>query len=203
MPMHCVGKNRNQMFSKIKNYIRFRRQRKETAALSALSSAFDSLAKLERGGLITFDVKNRRLFIEESLASVMLVSPLNWQNFIQNVFLWLYWRQCREAWESFMLKEEMKSVHRAQRKYAVLKHADIMRIRQARRDEIAQADMQPPKVEPFEFFVIRNKVESKDEKDKRDIPSGEILAVGNYDYDRDSLIMADWHDVQNFISRNS
>lgn len=189
------------IIKRIKQHFARKRADRETRGLRALTDAFQSLEKLERSGLLTFDQKNRRLFIEEPLASVMLVSAENWKNFIQNVFLWLYWRQCREQWDKFILKEEMTAVHRAQRKYAVLTHADIMRIRHARRDEIAQSDQQPPKVEPFEFFVIRTKTEKPTDKEKQDKPSGEILAVGNYDYNSDSLEMADWQTVRNFIDR--
>lgn len=189
------------MLNKIKRYFQRKQEKREAEGMKALAGAFDSLHKLERSGMLTFDVKERRLFIEEPLASVMAVSAENWRNFIQNVFFWLYWRQCQESWDKFMLREELQAVRRAKRKYVAITHADMMRIRHARRDAIAQSDMEPPKVEPFEFFVVRTVDEKPQEKKKNDKPSGEILVVGRYDYDSDSLEMADWQSVSDFISR--
>lgn len=186
------------MFGKIKDYFKKKREKK-TALLDALVKNFDSLEKLEKGGMLAFDIKNRRLFIEQPLAYVMLDTPDKWKNFLQNVFVWLYWRQCQEAWEHFIIREEVKAVNRAKRKYAVLTHRDIARIRMARRDAVTQGDVQPPKIEPFEFFVVRAKYEKPDDKEKKEVPSGEILAVGNYDYERDSLEIADWQTVKDFM----
>lgn len=182
-----------------KNFFR-KRKKKDKLDLAQISITFESLKKLETSGLLGFDVKNRRLFIEEPLAVVMLnMGADGWKNFIQNVFFWLYWRQCQENWDSFILKEELKAVHRAQRKYSVLTHRDMMRIRQARRESIAEDAVQPPKVEPFEFYVVRLKSEDDNDKEKQAVPSGDILAVGSYDYEADALEMADWETVKKFI----
>ena len=100
------------MRNPIKRFLTWRRTKKNVKQLKVINDTFGALEKAERGGLIWFDQKNRRLFIEEPLAMLMMTSARMWQNFLQNCFTWLYWRQCSEAWDNFILKEEMKAVRR-------------------------------------------------------------------------------------------
>lgn len=188
----------------IKNFLQKRSARKNAKALTALLDTFKTFDKAEKGGLIAFDVKTRRLFIEEPLASVMMTDEKEWGMFLRNCFYWLYYRQCNEAWSAFFVREELKAVHRARRKYPMLTSRDVMRIRFARRDEIASSDMQPPKVEPFEFFVIRMASPTPSDKDKQqEVPSGEIMAVGSYDGQFDEFDIAAWSDVKAFLDRSA
>jgi hypothetical protein len=70
-----------------------------------------------------------------------------------------------------------------------LSREDIDRIRRARRAEIAQSDMPAPKVQPFEFFCVR------DTKDKE----AQVVFVGHFDPDTDQIDMATWEDVQRLM----
>ena len=127
-----------------------------------------------------------------------------WQNFLQNIFTWLYWRQSQEAWDAFILKEELSAVRRAKRRTPLLTKQDVERIRYARRQEIGMSDIEAPKVEPFEFFVIRTQLNDgfKTSKDASTIPGGEVLAVGNYEPQSGMVEMATWEEVRQFIQKD-
>lgn len=182
-----------------------KKKREEKARLKDLGDLvrnFASLEKLEKGGMLAFDVKNRRLFVEQPLALVMMKDAEAWQNFMRNVFQWLYYRQCQEAWDAFIQREELKAVREATKKYALMTRADIERVKRARRDEMAADDVKAPKVEPFEFFVIREVATEAQQTDKA-VPGGEILAVGNFNPETEALEMATWEEVRKFIIHNS
>ena len=194
----------------------WRKSRKQLKQLHDIGSVFHALDAMEKGGMLSFDTRNRRLFIEEPLALIMMAGGAEkWTNFIQNCFTWLYHRQCTEAWKAYILKEELDAVRVATNKYTAMTRADIERVRRARRDEIAQGDIQPPKVEPFEFFVVRavslakasastepKPTENNENDGKRQaVPAGEILAVGHYDPDTEQLEIGAWEDVSLYLSK--
>lgn len=190
-----------------------REQKRRLRQLGEIGGVFHSLDQCEEGGLVAFDKKNRRLFIEEPLAVVMMSGGADkWQAFMHNCFTWLYYRQCSEAWEVFIRKEELVAVRKATKQYAAMTRADIERVRRARRTEIGESDMEPPKVEPFEFFVVREraaaeqqhteKSENSEYSDsKKSVPGGEILAVGSYEPETERLEMAAWEDVSVFLRK--
>jgi hypothetical protein len=74
-----------------------------------------------------------------------------------------------------------------------LSREDIDRIRRARRAEIAQSDMPAPKVQPFEFFCVR---------DTKDVQA-QVVFVGHFDPDTDQIDMATWEDVQRLMAVKS
>lgn len=123
-----------------------------------------------------------------------------WQAFIQNVYLWTYHKQASEAWEQYMQKEELKAVRnslspdpspKGEGSSQTLSREDIERIKRSRRAEIAESDMQPPKVEGFEFFIV---ADSTDQQPK-------VMVVGHYDPDTDSVEMASWEEVSRFLKK--
>ena len=150
-------------------------------------------------------MKNRRLLITEPLALIFMQTAEKWQAFIQNVYLYTYHQQCAEAWEQYMQKEELAAVREAmadrervelsadgktQKQHSPnMSREDIDRIRRARRAEIAQSDMPAPKIQPFEFFCVR------DTKDKE----AQVVFVGHFDPDTDQIDMATWEDVQRLM----
>lgn len=193
----------------------WRKSRKQLKQLNDIGSVFHALDQLEKGGMLSFDTKNRRLFIEEPLALVMMAGGTEkWTNFIQNCFTWLYHRQCAEAWSKYILKEELDAVRVASKQYTAMTRADVERVRRARRDEIAQGDMEPPKVEAFEFFVVRavsndavakpqptENGESGGANKRKAVPAGEILAVGHYEPETEQLELGAWEDVSLYLNR--
>ena len=180
-----------------------REQRRKLRELSELQRVFGTLKRLENCGMIAFDQKQRRLFIEQPVAVLMMRNAASWLAFLQNTFRWLYYRQCQEAWDTFFKREELTAVRRAKRKYAMMTRNDVERVRRARRDEIAFGDVEPPKVEPFEFFVIRE-VAAQERSDADPhalaIPAGEIMVVGWYDGETEQVEMAPWEDVKRFLT---
>lgn len=199
-----------------KRFNQWRKSRKQLKQLHDIGSVFHALDAMEKGGMLSFDTRNRRLFIEEPLALIMMAGGAEkWTNFIQNCFTWLYHRQCTEAWKAYILKEELDAVRIATKKYTAMTRADIERVRRQRRDEIAQGDIQPPKVEPFEFFVVRavsptkasastgqKPTENNESGGKRQaVPAGEILAVGHYEPETEQLELGAWEDVSLYLNR--
>ena len=183
---------------------RLYKRREEKARLKELGVLvrnFAALEKLEKGGMLAFDVKSRRLFVEQPLAIVMMKDAESWQNFMRNVFQWLYYKQCQEAWDGFLQREELKAVREATKKYALMTRADIERVKRARREEVAASDVTAPKVEPFEFFVIRDTGVTTESQPA--LPGGEILAVGNFNPETEVLEIATWEEVRKFIVHNS
>lgn len=199
-----------------KRFNQWCKSRKQLKQLHDIGIVFHALDQLEKGGMLSFDTKNRRLFIEEPLAQIMMAGGAEkWTNFIQNCFTWLYHRQCAEAWSKYILKEELDAVRVASKQYTAMTRADVERVRRARRDEIAQGDMEPPKVEPFEFFVVRavplaevsasaepKLAENNESGSKRQaVPAGEILAVGHYEPETEQLELGAWEDVSLYLNR--
>jgi len=67
-----------------------------------------------------------------------------------------------------------------------LSRSDMDRIRRARRAEIAESDIEPPKVEPFEFFIVPASTEA----------APEPIGVGYFEPETDKIDIAPWADVK-------
>ena len=185
-----------------------REQRKKLKELRQFSSVFTTLDRLEQSGLLTFDAKSRRLFIAQSLAVLMMRDAQSWVNFIQNVYLWLYYQQAQQSWSEHFLKEELAAVRKASgnqgdRSLDVpngnqgpvppipLSSADVERIRLAARQQVAESDIEPPKVEPFEMFIVEDTVDAKPR----------IIAVGYFDPETNAQELAPWSEVQPLLKK--
>ena len=182
-----------------------RAQKRKLRELATVSSTFATLDRLMASGLLSWQPKTRQMLIAEPLATIFMQTAEKWQAFIQNLYRWTYYQQCQEAWEKFFEREELKAVPLAMEdgrskmeegKTSTISHQpsaisreDIDRIRRARRAEIAQSDMPAPKVQPFEFFCVR------DTKDKE----AQVVFVGHFDPDTDQIDMATWEDVQRLM----
>ena len=198
------------MFGFISRWRERRRQKRQLKELQAFASGFNTLDRLEQSGLLAWDQKQRRLFIDKSLAVVMMRNVESWTNFINNVFKWLYSRQVQKAWNDYFLREELKAVREATKKYASMTRADIERIREARRMEILESDMEAPKIQGFEFFIIAPP-ELSEAKDPSILnsqlsisnePVGCLTAVGHYDPDTEKMEMALWSEVERLVQEH-
>lgn len=186
-----------------------RERKKKLRELIELSGRFRTLEALEKGGQLLWDPRNRRLLIERPLALLMMQSAASWQNFMQNVHQWVYFRACQLAWAEFMRDEELKAVRKATMTDSHLTRPDIERIKNARREEIAMSDMEAPKIEPFEFYIINaTAYENENEtatptktgnKGANDGAIGRTLAVGRYDPESGFIDMATWEEVERFL----
>ena len=181
----------------LKKWLQRRQQRKASKAnlraLSDIASRHTILDRLADSGLLYWSAQHRQLFIAQSLAALFLRDADTWTAFIHNVHEWLYLRLCSDAWEQYMQKEELAAVRAAMSvpsgsPAGEMSRPQIDAIKTARRREIAMSDMEPPKVEPFEFVIIQ-------ESDKPVEP----LAVGHYDPVSQHMEVALWQDVKQYL----
>lgn len=177
----------------------WRKRKQELGFLSQCSGVFGSLQRLERKGLLLWDEKERRLFICEPLAVLMMRSRDSWKAFLTNIALWRTYTETRQRWDDYIRNEELLAVRRAKRRYVSLTKADMNRIRRGRREEIEQSELNTPTIDKFEFFILADSVEmplSKVPKDKKAAREVGVVAVGDYNVDTGSVDMALWEDVE-------
>ena len=149
--------------------------------------------------MLSFDNKAHRLFITQPFASLLLANGADgWINSIHAIYQYTYLRLSQQAWEEYMQKEELAAVREAMQttkehqpsdishQTSALSRADIDRIKWSRRQQIALSDMEPPKVEPFEFFIIPDSTEA----------AVEPISVGSYDPNTGQMEVATWEDVK-------
>lgn len=177
-----------------------REQRRKLKELKQFSSTFSTLDRLEQSGLLTFDSKSRRLFIAQSLAVLMMKDAQSWVNFITNVYQWLYYQQAQEAWNAHFLKEELAAVRKASGSMVngqssmvngQLSRADVERIRLAARQQVAESDIEPPKIEPFEFFIVQDTTDA----------AAKLIAVGYFNPETNDMELAPWSEVEPLIKK--
>ena len=153
------------------------------------------LEKLFDAGQISFDRKAHRLFITQPVASLLMSRGADaWVQSVHNIYNYVHFLQTQQAWDEYMQKEELAAVREAmqatkEHQPSSISRSDIDRIRLARRQQIAFSDMEPPKVEPFEFFIIPLSTEAKVEP----------LAVGYYDPSTGEMDIAPWDEVQSLL----
>jgi hypothetical protein len=144
-----------------------------------------------------------------------------WINSIHAIYQYTYLRLSQQAWEDYIQKEELAAVREAMQRLAPdpsqsgrgedstnqqnksrpsiqggvgsrpLSRSDIDRIKWSRRQQIALSDMEPPKVEPFEFFIIPDSTEAVVEP----------IAVGSYNPTTGQMEVATWEDVKQLIPK--
>lgn len=149
--------------------------------------------------MLSFDPKAHRLFIAQPFASLLMANgAAGWINSIHAIYQYTYLRLSQQAWEDYLQREELAAVREALQtakehqpsavspQPSSLSRSDIDRIKWSRRQQIALSDMEPPKVEPFEFFIIPLTTEAKVEP----------LAVGYYDPNTGQMDVATWDDVK-------
>ena len=195
-----------------------RAQRRKLREWRNLAQVYGTLELFADKGLLEWNQKLRQLYIDSNLALLMMRDVDSWQHFIGGVYTWLYGRECNRAWDEFMDKEGLKAVREYMArlpKGKTLSRQDIDRIREARRMEIAQSDMEAPKIEGFEFFIIAppdlqhsgdgsavNAGLSQTEPSPNQ-PVGKLISVGHYDPATDRMEMALWSDVAPLVKQNA
>jgi hypothetical protein len=139
----------------------------------------------------------RRLFIEADLAVLFLQDAQRWTAFIHNTYQWLYYLESQTAVEDYCHQQELKAVREQLNQHPDLSRADIDRIRRHRRAEIMQSDVPTPKVEPFEFFIVR----AEEPSTAAAQASGRLIAVGHYDPDTQHMEIAPWEDIKDLLQQ--
>jgi hypothetical protein len=186
----------------------FSRKTKSERLRTDASQVFATLETMEKKGLLLWDTKNRRLFIAEPLAILMIQKEQGWIAFLQNTAYWQYYKEVQDSWDSYIRNEELKAVRRAKRKYAVLTKMDIERIRRQRRSEVQEAEKNAIEIKPFELFIIGDNYEgsylqvseetTNTAKESKEA-TNHVIAVGDYNPITQQVNMALWKDVQSAL----
>jgi len=183
----------------LKKWRERRQQKRKQRETQQTLQMWALLEKLFDAGQISFDRKAHRLFITQPVASLLMSKGADaWVQSVHNIYNYVHFLQTQQAWDEYMQKEELKAVRDAMQaakehqpssvshQPSSISRSDIDRIRLARRQQIAFSDMKPPKVEPFEFFIIPLSTDAKVEP----------LAVGYYDPNTAQMDVATWDDVK-------
>ena len=193
----------------LKKWRERRQQKRKQRETQQTLQMWALLEKLFDAGQISFDRKAHRLFITQPVASLLMSRGADaWVQSVHNIYNYVHFLQTQQAWDEYMQREELAAVREAMQatkehqpipadaptrslsdispQPSSLSRSDIDRIRLARRQQIALSDMEPPKVEPFEFFIIPLSTDAKVEP----------LAVGYYDPNTGEMDVATWDDVK-------
>ena len=148
------------------------------------------LDKWARHGLIFWRRKDNILIIEEYVALLKLAEgQKGFLKFLNQIVVWQSSKLIDEAYETHSLKVETDAVRKAQRKYANLTKADIMRIRQEARENMPMLPIeQLDCIKEFDIFVVRSNAQSAQEATEE---SGQLLALGHYDGEKVEMAMYD------------
>ena len=115
----------------------FRRKNKHLKKLQDLAAMMGIFEILSRRGVVFWRKKDNILIIEECFAMLKMAEGREgFLKFLNQVAVWQSSKLIDEAYETHILKVETDAVRKAQRKYANLTKADIMRIRQEARENM-------------------------------------------------------------------
>lgn len=148
------------------------------------------LDKWARHGLIFWRRKDNVLIIEEYVALLKLAEGRKgFLNFLNQIVVWQNSKLIDEAYESHRIHVETEAVRKAQRKFANLTKADIMRIRQEARENMPMLPIeQLDYIKEFDIFVVRAGAPSVQDATEE---SGQLLALGHYDGEKVEMAMYD------------
>ena len=168
-------------------FIRKNKTFEELKDLAAMMAIFE---KWSRRGVIFWRKKDKILIIEEYLAMLKMSEGRNgFLKFLNQVATWQNYTLFQEAYEAYFLKVETEAVRDAQRKYASLTKADIMRIRQNVREKMPLVvPEQIGCIKEFDIFVVRANAPSAQDAT---VESGQLLALGHYDGEKVEMAMYD------------
>ena len=198
----------------------FKRKSKNLKALQSLSATFAILNEFERRGLLHWQKSQPSsagsLLIEESLATIQLAQGAEaFRHFLTQCAQWQNFKLLQEAYERHRIDTEAKAVREAQAALTAshqadlgatadgvstpssapkLSKADITRIRQNARDNMASLDptaILGDKPQDFDLFIIRATAPSSAQATEA---NGQLLALGHYD--GKTLEMAMYEDIK-------
>lgn len=137
-------------------------------------------------GLLAWNEKTRQLFISEPVAMLMMRDADTWTGFLYAVFEVQQLTLSQKAWNDYIQHEQLKAARAALKENPRLSRFDIERIRRARRDEIALSDMEPPRIDGYEFFIVSETTDVEPQ----------VIVVGHYDAATDRVEMEQWDRVR-------
>ena len=168
----------------------FRRKNKTFKELQDLAEMSAIFEEWSRRGIILWRKKDNILIIEEHLAILTIAKGRDgFLKFLNQVAIWQNSILFQEAYEAYFLKVETEAVRDAQRKYASLTKADVMRIRQNVREKMPiVVPEQIGCIKEFDIFVVRANAPSAQDAT---VESGQLLALGHYDGEKVEMAMYD------------
>ena len=174
----------------------FKRKNKKLKELQDLAAMIAIFEKWSRQGVIFWRKKDNILIIEEYLAKLKMAEGREgFLKFLNQVAIWQNNIIIQEAYSAHCLKVETDAVRKAQRKYASLTKADIMRIRQEARENMPMLPLEQLEyIKEFDIFVVRSNAPSVQEATEE---SGQLLALGHYDGEK--VEMAMYNDVKHIL----
>ena len=166
----------------------FRRKSKHLKELQALAAMTAIFEKWSRQGVIFWRKKDKILIIEEYLAMLKMSEGRDgFLKFLNQVATWQNSILIQEAYSAHCLKVETDAVRKAQRQYAALTKADVMRIRQEARENMPMIPIeQLDCIKEFDIFIIRANAPSVNHATEA---NGQLLAVGHYDGEKVEMAM--------------
>lgn len=177
----------------LKKWREHRQEEKRLKRLSTLSKVFAIFDKMIRVGLVSWNDKERRVFISEPVALFFIAQGADrWKTFLSNLYCCQMYRLQQKQWNDYIIDCQTKAVRRRRSEVAMLTKAEVERIRRTTADGISMQDVDLPTIQPFEFFVVQDVVGDK----------ATVLWVGTYDPDTDVLDMAEWDSVRRAIDKN-
>ena len=168
----------------------FKRKNKKLKELQDLAAMTAIFEKLSRQGVIFWRKKDNILIIEEYLAKLKMAEGREgFLKFLNQVATWQNSILIQEAYAAHCLKVETDAVRKAQRKYASLTKADIMRIRQESRENMQMLPIEQLEyIKEFDIFVVRANAPSAQDATEE---GGQLLALGHYDGEKVEMAMYD------------
>ena len=168
----------------------FRRKNKHLKEVQDLAAMIGIFEILSRRGVVFWRKKDNILIIEEYFAMLKMAEGREgFLKFLNQVAVWQSSKLIDEAYEAHSIKVETDAVRKAQRKYANLTKADIMRIRQEARENMQMLPIeQLDYIKEFDIFVVRASVPSAQDATEA---SGQLLALGHDDGEKVEMAMYD------------
>lgn len=168
----------------------FRRKNKRLKELQDFAAMIGIFEILSRRGVIFWRKKDNILVIEEYFVMLKMAEGREgFLKFLNQVATWQNNIIIQEAYSAHCLKVETEAVRKAQRKYANLTKADVMRIRQEARENMPFiSPEQLDCIKEFDIFVVRANAPSAQEATEE---SGQLLAVGHFDGEKVEMAMYD------------
>ena len=168
----------------------FRRKNKRLKELQDFAAMTAIFEKWSRQGVIFWRKKDKILIIEEYLAMLkMSEGREGFLKFLNQVATWHNNIIIQEAYSAHCLKVETDAVRKAQRKYANLTKADIMRIRQDARENMPMISLeQLDCIKEFDIFIVRANAPSAQDATEA---SGQPLVLGHFDGEKVDMPMSD------------
>ena len=168
----------------------FRRKNKHLKEVQDLAAMIGIFEILSRRGVVFWRQKDKILIIEEYFAMLKMAEGREgFLKFLNQVAVWQSSKLIDEAYETHSIKVETDAVRKAQRKYANLTKADIMRIRQEARENMQMLPIeQLDYIKEFDIFVVRASVPSAQDATEA---SGQLLALGHFDGEKVEMAMYD------------